>query len=133
MKAFTIGAAILLPLSLVSGAIITPVEANTFRGRNVGSTPNPTAHEIVQSGTLTPDYPRISESQSEEGSVGLRITLDTYGDVSGVLVERSSGYDRLDDAAMQYMKTQWRNPSKSPEGWPVASSSRRVDVTFRLK
>jgi hypothetical protein len=39
-------AMIVVPLILVSAAIIAPADANTFHNRNVGSAPNPTARDI---------------------------------------------------------------------------------------
>jgi protein TonB len=46
-----------------------------------------------------PFYPSESNRKRERGTVLLRVTVDTQGRPAQIEVERSSGFDRLDDAA----------------------------------
>lgn len=54
-----------------------------------------------------PDYPRLSKRMNEQGKVVLRVELGEDGRVANVAVRASSGYRRLDDAALGAIKT-WR-------------------------
>jgi TonB family protein len=54
-----------------------------------------------------PDYPRLSSRLKEQGAVVLRLTLDEEGRVRGVELVESSGYSRLDEAAMS-AAPKWR-------------------------
>lgn len=48
-----------------------------------------------------PSYPEISQRLGEQGTVKLRILVDTDGRALQTVVESSSGYDRLDQATAQ--------------------------------
>lgn len=54
-----------------------------------------------------PAYPRLSSRLKEQGAVALRLTLDEAGRVRGVELVESSGYSRLDEAAMS-AAPKWR-------------------------
>lgn len=54
-----------------------------------------------------PAYPPLSRELNEAGVVWLRLTVDEQGVVSNVLLLRSSGFRRLDKAAMAVV-WQWR-------------------------
>jgi len=47
-----------------------------------------------------PVYPRASLMRREEGRVIVRVSIDTRGEVSAATVQRSSGHERLDEAAL---------------------------------
>ncbi|CAM5215935.1 hypothetical protein CDEF62S_01283 [Castellaniella defragrans] len=51
-----------------------------------------------------PVYPRISERRGEQGRVVLRVLISPQGEVADVKVQRSSGYSRLDEAAIDAMR-----------------------------
>lgn len=48
-----------------------------------------------------PVYPRTSERRGEQGRVVLRVLISAQGQVADVTVRRSSGHQRLDDAAIE--------------------------------
>ncbi|GAA5236399.1 energy transducer TonB [Verticiella sediminum] len=48
----------------------------------------------------TPDYPRAARRMREEGRVVVRVTINVRGTVDRAVVQRSSGFDRLDQAAL---------------------------------
>jgi protein TonB len=54
-----------------------------------------------------PDYPSLSMRMNEQGKVMLRVELGEDGRVAKAEVKTSSGYRRLDDAALATVKT-WR-------------------------
>lgn len=54
-----------------------------------------------------PDYPVFSKRMNEQGKVVLRVELGEDGRVANATVKTSSGYQRLDDAALSAVKT-WR-------------------------
>lgn len=65
-----------------------------------------------------PIYPPLSRRLNEEGKVVLRVELDEQGNVSAVRVATTSGFSRLDEAALAAVKT-WRcNPARR-DGQPV--------------
>ena len=125
----------ILPLALLSAALVTPAYANWFSNpalnvtRNVGSAPNPSQQDLRQNRSLF--YPSLSRSLNEQGTVGLRIALTEGGVVTGAVVERTSGYQRLDDAAIDYVVAHWfyYPTAQDRQGMP---SERRVVVTFTL-
>jgi protein TonB len=65
-----------------------------------------------------PAYPPLSRRLGEEGKLMLRVELDEKGYVSVARVVTSSGFKRLDDAAMAAVKT-WRCTPPVREGQPV--------------
>jgi protein TonB len=70
---------------------------------------------VVLSGELSvscperspPEYPSLSMRMNEQGKVVLRVELGEDGRVANVAVKSSSGYQRLDAAALSTVKT-WR-------------------------
>ena len=47
-----------------------------------------------------PVYPRLSERRGEQGRVVIRVVISPRGDVTKATVRSSSGFERLDDAAL---------------------------------
>lgn len=69
--------------------------------------------------TLTPpEYPAISRRMGEEGKLVLRVELDESGRIDDAKVISSSGYERLDAAALTAVKSWQCNPSLR-NGQPV--------------
>lgn len=54
---------------------------------------------------ISPKYPRISLKMGEEGTVIVRVKLDKEGHVAQSSVSKSSGYTRLDNAALAAANT----------------------------
>lgn len=65
-----------------------------------------------------PDYPAKSRQLAEEGKLMLRVELDETGHVSHSHIISSSGYSRLDNAALATVKT-WRCRPAIRNGQPV--------------
>lgn len=78
-----------------------------------------------------PAYPPISRRMREEGLVLLRVRVTPAGDTAQVLIERSSGWPRLDEAAIGAV-SRWRfvparRGAAAVEGWVI------VPVEFSLR
>lgn len=54
-----------------------------------------------------PTYPPLSRQNAEKGKVFLRAFINELGQVEKIIVKKSSGYERLDNAAFETVKT-WR-------------------------
>jgi protein TonB len=65
-----------------------------------------------------PAYPALSKRLGEEGKLVLRVELDEKGHVSVAHVVNSSGFKRLDEAAMAAVKT-WRCTPPIRNGQPA--------------
>lgn len=65
-----------------------------------------------------PTYPALSKRLGEEGKLVLRVELDEKGYVNVAHVVNSSGFKRLDEAAMTAVKT-WRCTPTVRNGQPV--------------
>ncbi len=65
-----------------------------------------------------PEYPAISRRMGEEGKLVLRVELDESGRIDKAKVLNSSGYERLDAAALSAVKSWQCNPSLR-DGQPV--------------
>jgi len=65
-----------------------------------------------------PRYPLLSRRMGEEGTVILRVKLNEQGKVSTARVATSSGFARLDEAALEAVRT-WRCTPAQRDGQPV--------------
>jgi periplasmic protein TonB len=79
----------------------------------------------------TPDYPLIAVRLNQTGNVLLKLTIDERGSVIAASVEKSSGYDSLDNAAVAWVIAHWRYEPATKDGKPFATATDAV-VTFRL-
>ncbi len=76
-----------------------------------------------------PVYPALSKRLREEGTVLLRVNLDAQGSVLDISIEKSSGFQRLDQAAHEAVK-QWRFiPAK--RGQEAMPSTALVPIEFK--
>lgn len=78
-----------------------------------------------------PAYPPLSRRMKEEGRVMLRVRVSARGEARDVLVGTSSGFERLDRAAVEAVR-QWRfvpaqNGAEPVEAWAL------VPISFRLE
>ncbi len=77
------------------------------------------------------DYPRTSRRLQEAGTVLLRVYIDERGLPATVQLSRSSGFPRLDDAAIASVK-KWRFKPYSENGVPMAGYA-VIPVVFELE
>lgn len=78
-----------------------------------------------------PDYPSASRRLGEEGSVTLLLLVKEDGKVAEVKVETSSGFPRLDEAAVKEALRRWKFQPGTEDGKPK-TMWHRVKVTFKL-
>jgi periplasmic protein TonB len=78
-----------------------------------------------------PEYPPSSRRAGEEGTVTLKAFVSENGRASQVEVVKSSGFPKLDDAAVQEVQRNWRFAPGKEDGKPVAMWH-TFAVTFRL-
>lgn len=95
---------------------VTPITAPRTEGR---------AHECES------QYPPLSRRLSEQGIVTMKFTVMTDGTVAGPRVVKSSGFQRLDEAAVQCV-ARWRYHPATQGGKPLAVSL-EANVRYQLK
>lgn len=66
-------------------------------------------------------YPKLSLRLGEAGVVQLRVFVETDGSPSEVQIFKSSGYERLDQSALENVKNRWRFVPGKRNGVPVAT------------
>jgi protein TonB len=78
-----------------------------------------------------PEYPPSSRRAGEAGTVILEVYVNANGRAEDVRVKKSSGYPKLDDAAVREVKRSWRLVPGTEDGKPVAMWG-QFAVTFKL-
>lgn len=86
---------------------------------------------FLPGGATQPPYPTASRRLGEEGSVVLAVSIAADGSVTGVSLLRSSGFARLDAAALAHARRAWRFEPALAAGKPVAAQ-REITVRFGL-
>lgn len=79
-----------------------------------------------------PRYPNASRRRREEGTVLLKVLVDAGGQPGQVLLERSSGFDALDEAALAVVRDHWKFEPAREHDVPV-SAWVVVPMQFSLK
>lgn len=77
-----------------------------------------------------PPYPASSKRLGETGTVLLRVLVDANGSAERVAVKKSSGFDALDNSALETVQ-RWRFVPGKRKGIPTAMEY-TVPVAFRL-
>jgi protein TonB len=80
---------------------------------------------------IVPDYPLASKLLGEEGRVLVNVHILPNGSASEVQVLKSSGFLRLDDAAVEHVRRDWRFVPARLDGEAVAAWG-SFGVTFRI-
>ena len=101
-----------------------PPGGGEFRA-NPGSHPTPAPHEVRGHWY----YPGSSVLQHEKGVVGLKIMLNSDGEMRDAVIEQSSGYARLDEAALDYARENYQYTPAEGEAMPEMA---RLTVKFDL-
>lgn len=68
-----------------------------------------------------PPYPAMSKRLGEEGVVRLNILVNPDGSVERLKLAQSSGYERLDQSAMNIVQSSWKFEPARQDGNPVAA------------
>ncbi len=67
-----------------------------------------------------PPYPAMSQRLGESGRVVVRVLIGTDGRASEARIQRSSGYERLDQVALETARDRWRYVPGTRGGVPEA-------------
>ena len=76
-----------------------------------------------------PAYPPISKRLGEQGKVLVRVLIGADGAPQKAELKRSSGFDRLDRSALEYVM-KWRYVPGKVAGVPQAMWHRRPSISF---
>ncbi len=79
-----------------------------------------------------PEYPALSRRLGEEGSVRLALTIAEDGMVIDAVVVKSSGFARLDAAAIEWIKGHWRYTPAMRGRMPIKATA-ETTLTFKLE
>jgi protein TonB len=106
-----------------------PIAAAKPVEREVVKTPPSTVGRGAR--VTKPEYPPASRRAGEEGTVTLRAFVGNDGRCSQVEVVKSSGFPKLDEAAVNEVKRNWKFVPGKEDGKPVAMWH-TFAVTFKL-
>ena len=87
--------------------------------------------EIARTHTLPP-YPALSQRMGEQGTTGLTCEIGVDGKPINCAVTRSSGSQRLDEAASSYVMAHYTWEPATRDGKPVADKT-QLNVVWDLK
>ncbi len=78
-----------------------------------------------------PPYPRLSRKRGEEGTVVLKVKISINGNAAVIKLTKTSGFRRLDKAAIRQVKNKWRfmpakKAGKSVTAWVT------IPIIFKL-
>jgi len=111
------------PVAAPPAAAPKPVE------RAVVKTPPSTAGKGAR--ITQPEYPPASRRAGEAGTVQLQVYVLESGKAGEVKIAKSSGFEKLDEAAVKEVQRNWRFVPGKEDGKPVAMWH-TFAVTFKL-
>jgi periplasmic protein TonB len=122
------------PTTLIS--VPPPLPPAQPTPQRVEPTPTPPvvltpARAIAATHTI-PEYPPVSRRLREQGTLRLKLTIDEKGIVAQATVVNSSGAQRLDEAAVSWVKSHWRY-TPATLGTKAVPSTTDAIVEFRLQ
>jgi periplasmic protein TonB len=122
-----------LPAPLSSPGVSQQVNRASYMPEAASTRPVPLATELSVhcSERPAPAYPRLSQRLGEQGQTVLHVELDELGKVAKVRVQTTSGFSRLDEAAVSAVKSWHCSPAKR-NGQAVRSVASQP-FTFNLK
>lgn len=88
------------------------------------------AQQLQAKQRIEPVYPSAARRDGEEGTVRLKVLVDERGRPTDVQVARSSGFPRLDDAAVDAVR-RWRFQAAT-DGTRAISAVTQVAISFKL-
>ena len=69
-----------------------------------------------------PPYPTISRTLGEQGTSQLQLAISADGAITECRITKSSGAERLDAAACEYLHGHWRYQPATQNGKPIPST-----------
>lgn len=111
---------------------ITSMPAKAAEAAPVMAKAPPTPARAAKKGLAPPPYPIESKRLGEEGVVELALYLTAEGKVQEGRIETSSGFARLDQAALKHAMTNWKFEPCKQEGKAIACWH-KIKFRFQLK
>jgi protein TonB len=96
------------------------------------SGPSATKLEPIRSTFTLPPYPEVAKRLGEQGTTTLKINIGKDGRISACEVQTSSGSERLDQAAVEWVKARYRYRPPTENGQPVEATT-LLRVVWNLK
>ena len=111
-----------------SALLAVPAQAQT----KPCATPGVAPLQPIMSTHTMPPYPELSVRMEEEGTTLLEVRIEPNGAISDAMVISSSGSPRLDSAASDHVKSEWRwqTPMKDCQPIPIRT---RVSIKWSLR
>ena len=82
-------------------------------------------------GSVRPVYPRYSRRHNQEGAVVLKVEISSTGEQTKITIISSSGYARLDRAAIRTLEQASFSPAR--QGGREVASTKQITVAFKLE
>lgn len=76
-------------------------------------------------------YPPIAQRLGQSGIVVVKYSVAADGSVTAASIDKSSGFERLDDAALRCIKTRWRQTPATQGGKPIEVTTKAA-VRFKF-
>lgn len=86
--------------------------------------------EASATSVIKPKYPRMSQRRNEEGNVMLRVQVLPSGKTGSIQITGSSGYKRLDEAAVKAVEKASFEPAR--KFGKAVESETEITITFKL-
>ena len=120
-------------------SIAEPPSDTTISAKNTNQAAAPVARKDIIVGPKSnprrpvtqPEYPPTSKRLGEAGTVVMLLTVNEEGKVTEAKVDKSSGFERLDEAALKEALSRWRLLPGTVNGKPAAMQY-KFAVTFKL-
>lgn len=115
-----------------SGTSITVHQAKPEPPITIAPKASPTAAKAPAKGLSAPAYPGESKMLGEEGLVELALYLNENGRVQEARIETSSGFPRLDNAALKHAQKAWKFAPCTQDNQPTPCWH-KIKFRFQLK
>lgn len=125
-----------VPVQLAESALVVEPVSTATAVDSIEISPGPAgpsqAAQIAYDEASPPPYPSLAKRRGWEGTVLLRVRVDTNGRPREVVIERSSGHALLDRSASEHVLARWRFQPALRDGEPVGAWA-RVPINFTLQ
>jgi periplasmic protein TonB len=119
------------PTTAITTTSERPVVAPAPKPAPSGGVKTPPSTQGKGARITQPEYPPASRRAGEEGTVNLQVYVLETGRAGEIKVAKSSGFPKLDEAAVKEVQRNWRFVPGKEDGKPVAMWH-IFAVTFRL-
>jgi len=116
---------------LIGACVLLLAPAPPAGAADACTTPDQPLRPIAATHTIPP-YPSLSQMTAEQGTTTLQVAIGKDGAVTDAQVFKSSGSLRLDEAALEHVKANWRwqPPIKDCQ---TAEATTRVSIAWNLR